>query len=94
MVGKNREINHSLPIHFSQNYLFNAMLINRLLQQSNINSNDEVLDIGAGKGIITKALLDRGCRVTAVELDEKNILYLKKQFSNEKRFAVLLQSFK
>ena len=93
MVGKNREINHSLPIHFSQNYLFNAMLINRLLQQSNINSNDEVLDIGAGKGIITKALLDRGCRVTAVELDEKNILYLKKQFSNEKRFALLCGDF-
>ena len=93
MVGKNREINHSLPIHFSQNYLINAMLINRLLQQSNINSNDEVLDIGAGKGIITKALLDRGCRVTAVELDEKNILYLKKQFSNEKRFALLHGDF-
>ena len=93
MVGKNREINHSLPIHFSQNYLINAMLINRLLQQSNINSNDEVLDIGAGKGIITKALLDRGCRVTAVELDEKNILYLKKQFSNEKHFALLCGDF-
>ena len=93
MVGKNREINHSLPIHFSQNYLFNAMLINRLLQQSNINSNDEVLDIGAGKGIITKALLDRGCRVTAVELDEKNILYLKKQFENEKRCALLFGDF-
>lgn len=69
------------------------MLIDRLLQQSNIHSNDEVLDIGAGKGIITKVLLNRGCRVTAVELDEKNILYLKKQFSNEKHFALLCGDF-
>ena len=93
MAGDNREINHSLPIHYSQNYLIDTGLIDRLLQQSNIHSNDEVLDIGAGKGIITKALLNRGCRVTAVELDEKNILYLKKQFSNEKRFGLLCGDF-
>ena len=93
MSGDNREINHSLPIHYSQNYLISEGLIDRLLQQSSIHSSDEVVDIGAGKGIITKALLNRGCRVTAVELDEKNILYLKKQFSNEKRFALLHGDF-
>ena len=93
MVGNNREVNHALPIHYSQNYLVNAALMDRLLQQSNVHSNDEVLDIGAGKGIITKALLNRGCRVTAVELDTENILYLKKQFGNEKRFALLCGDF-
>ena len=93
MVGNNREVNHALSIHYSQNYLVNAALIDRLLQQSNVHSNDEVLDIGAGKGIITKALLNRGCRVTAVELDKENILYLKKQFGNEKRFALLCGDF-
>lgn len=63
MVGENREIKHSLPIHYSQNYLINTSLIYRLIHQSSIRTNDEVLDIGAGKGIITKALLNLGCRV-------------------------------
>ncbi len=93
MSGDNREINHSLPIHYSQNYLISEGLIDRLLQQSNIHSNDAVFDIGAGKGILTKALLNMGCKVTAVELDEKNILYLKKRFSNEKRFTLLRGDF-
>lgn len=93
MVGENREINHSLPIHYSQNYLINTPLVYRLIQQSSIRTNDEVLDIGAGKGIITKALLNLGCRVKAVELDKKNILYLKKQFENEKRCALLCGDF-
>ena len=61
MSGDNREINHSLPIHYSQNYLISEGLIDRLLQQSNIHSNDAVFDIGAGKGILTKALLNMGC---------------------------------
>ena len=91
--GNNREIIHSLPIHYSQNYLICNELIDRLLQQSSIRSNDEVLDIGAGKGIITKALLNLGCRVIAVELDQKNILYLKKQFENEKRCALIFGDF-
>ncbi len=93
VTGNNREINHSLPIHYSQNYLTCNGLINRLLQQSSIGSNDEVLDIGAGKGIITKALLDLGCRVIAVELDQKNILHLKKQFENEKRCTLIFGDF-
>lgn len=93
MVSNNREINHSLSIHYSQNYLTSNGLMDILLQQSSICSNDEVLDIGAGKGIITKALLNLGCRVMAVELDQKNILYLKKQFENEKRCTLLFGDF-
>lgn len=93
MVSNNREINHSFPIHYSQNYLICNELIDRLLQQSSIRSNDEVLDIGAGKGIITKSLLNLGCRVIAVELDQKNILYLKKQFENKKRCTLLFGDF-
>ena len=93
MAGNKREINHSLPIHYSQNYLICSKLIDRLLQQSSICSNDVVLDIGAGRGIITKALLNFGCQVTAIELDEKNILYFKKQFGNEKRFTLYFGDF-
>ncbi|WP_291569998.1 ribosomal RNA small subunit methyltransferase A [Clostridium sp. UBA4548] len=93
MADNNIEINHSLPIHYSQNYLACSGLIDRLIQQSSIRSNDEVLDIGAGKGIITKELLNLGCKVISVELDQKNILYLKKQFKNETQCTLIFGNF-
>jgi 16S rRNA (adenine1518-N6/adenine1519-N6)-dimethyltransferase len=36
---------------------------------STINRNDHVLEVGPGLGSLTLALLDRGARVTAVEID-------------------------
>lgn len=93
MAIKKREVNHSLPIHYSQNYIVNAGLIERLLEQSDIHADDEVLDIGAGKGIITQALLNLGCNVTAIELDERNMMYLKKRFGGEKRCTLLSGDF-
>mgnify|MGYP002737424392 FL=1 len=60
-----------VPISLSQNYLTSQKPIERLLRLTNIDKHDTVLEIGAGKGHITKALLHRSGRVIASELDEK-----------------------
>lgn len=41
----------------------------RIVSASSINRNDHVLEVGPGLGSLTLALLDRGARVTAVEID-------------------------
>ena len=61
----------AVPISFSQNFLTSQKTIERLLRLTNIDKHDTVLEIGAGKGHITKALLHRSGRVIASELDEK-----------------------
>ncbi len=61
--------NSAVPLSVSQNFLTSRSTINRLLRLTDITSADTVLEIGAGRGHITRALLDRGCRVRAVELD-------------------------
>ena len=61
----------AVPISFSQNFLTSQKIIERLLRLTNIDKHDTVLEIGAGKGHITKALLRRSGRVIASELDEK-----------------------
>lgn len=86
-------LNHSLPIHYSQNYIQSAGLVEKLLSRSDIHPGDRVLDIGAGKGAITQALLRLGCRVTAIELDRGNMAYLKKQFGNDSRCTLLPGDF-
>lgn len=41
----------------------------RIVSASSINRSDHVLEVGPGLGSLTLALLDRGARVTAVEID-------------------------
>lgn len=41
----------------------------RVVSASGVNRHDHVLEVGPGLGSLTLALLDRGARVTAVEID-------------------------
>lgn len=59
----------SHPLSVSQNFPTSRSTINRLLRLTNIISADIVLEIGAGRGHITRALLDCGCRSQAIELE-------------------------
>jgi 16S rRNA (adenine1518-N6/adenine1519-N6)-dimethyltransferase len=43
--------------------------VRRVVSASSINRHDHVLEVGPGLGSLTLALLDRGARVTAVEID-------------------------
>jgi 16S rRNA (adenine1518-N6/adenine1519-N6)-dimethyltransferase len=43
--------------------------VRRIVSASGVNRNDTVLEVGPGLGSLTLALLDRGAKVTAVEID-------------------------
>lgn len=45
----------------------------RLVADSGVDAGDLVLDVGAGEGALTRPLLDRGCRVVAVELHPRRL---------------------
>jgi len=54
---------------FSQNFLCNRQLVERLVSQSSLGQGDLVVEIGAGQGIITRELIRRAGHVIAVEID-------------------------
>lgn len=54
----------------SQNFLNDKNLVEYLVRNSSINSDDTVLEIGPGKGIITNMLANYAERVIAVEYDK------------------------
>ena len=54
---------------FGQNFVHDANTVRRVVSASGINRHDHVLEVGPGLGSLTLALLDRGARVTAVEID-------------------------
>ena len=61
----------SLLYSVSQNFLTSRRLIERLVKKTGLSKQDTVLEIGAGKGHITKVLSDCCERVIAYEIDKK-----------------------
>ncbi|MCL2343261.1 MAG: rRNA adenine N(6)-methyltransferase family protein [Firmicutes bacterium] len=57
------------PVWASQNFLTSAAVINRIVSRAGLCHTDHVVEIGPGKGHITKKLLAACGRVTAVEID-------------------------
>lgn len=65
----------------------------RLVNDSNISTNDTVIEIGAGNGIITKELLKKAKRVIAFELDNDFFKKLSEKVQSEKSLELKLEDF-
>lgn len=63
---------------YSQNFLIDGNILAKIIDSSKISSGDFVLEIGAGPGALTEKLLEKGCRVVAVEKDPSFASLLKK----------------
>lgn len=58
-------------IEHSQNFIRHPKIVRQLLELSNINPVDLVVEIGSGKGMITRELVKNAGRVIAIERDRK-----------------------
>ncbi|MEO6323994.1 MAG: 16S rRNA (adenine(1518)-N(6)/adenine(1519)-N(6))-dimethyltransferase RsmA [Thermoanaerobaculia bacterium] len=56
---------------FGQHFLQNAAIIEKILDALGAREGETVVEIGPGKGALTRPLLDRGLRVLAFEIDPK-----------------------
>ena len=52
-----------------QNYLLDDELADRLVQAAGVEPGDRVIEVGAGLGVLTRALARAGASVTAIEID-------------------------
>lgn len=64
-----------------QNFLTNEAIAEKIVYSANIE-NDNVLEIGPGKGILTKYLIQKARKVVAVEIDRDLIASLKEKYKN------------
>ena len=63
-----------------QNFLTSPGALADILAAAEVKAGDEVLEIGPGRGALTKELLVRGARVTAIEKDRELVPLLEEQF--------------
>jgi 16S rRNA (adenine1518-N6/adenine1519-N6)-dimethyltransferase len=61
-----------------QNFLVDDAFLLRIVEAANVSDKDEVLEIGAGLGSLTRYLAAKAGKVTAVEIDSQLFPILKK----------------
>ena len=79
-------------IRFTQNFLRDPALVEKLIAKAGIRSGETVLEIGPGKGIITKALAKAvgvEGQVIAVELDPSLAARLETEFASAPQVKIV-----
>ena len=77
-----------MRIEHSQNFLHSKKLVSELLDKTNLNDDDTVIEIGPGKGIITEELSKKCKRIIAIEYDNKLSASLKETFSEDSKIQI------
>ncbi len=73
-----------------QNWLKSESAINEILKSGELEAGELVLEIGPGRGALTKALLSQGVKVLAVEKDDFLIKDLQEKFGSEIKAGKLI----
>jgi 16S rRNA (adenine1518-N6/adenine1519-N6)-dimethyltransferase len=66
-----------------QHFLISRKVVLDMVEAGNVLAGDRVVEVGPGRGVLTRALLDRGATVVAIEKDESLVEELKETFTKE-----------
>ena len=77
----------------SQNFLTSGQIIKRIVNIAKLRPGEHIVEIGPGKGHITRALLAKKVRVTAVELDTNLCAALREKFAGEENLRLVQGDF-
>jgi len=69
-------------IKFGQNFLIDKQVAKREVFYADINNGDVVLEIGPGKGILTKLIAANAKKVISIEIDSKLVEKIENQLPN------------
>lgn len=61
---------------FGQHFLTDLSVAQREIRYAEVTQDDTVLEIGPGRGILTKLLAEKAKQVIAIEIDEQLVAYL------------------
>jgi 16S rRNA (adenine1518-N6/adenine1519-N6)-dimethyltransferase len=70
---------------FGQNFLYDPAIARRIVDAADISADDTVVELGAGKGILTAHLADTGARVIALEIDRDLCAELRTEFGKHEQ---------
>ena len=74
---------------WGQHFLVRERYVNRMIELAGVRAGDQVLEIGPGRGVLTRALLEIGAFVKAVEIDLTLQGFLQQEFAGSSQFQLL-----
>lgn len=83
-----KEYQHRARKRFGQNFLHDNGVISQIARAINAQADQHLVEIGPGKGALTKELLASGCQLDAIELDRDLVEILKGTFFGETQFSL------
>lgn len=90
---KKRNDSRSQKIYGSQNFLTSRRLLERIVRKSTITRDDIVLEIGSGKGHLTKVLCRKANFVYSIEIDRKLYEHAKERLKNASNLKIICKDF-
>ena len=76
---------------FGQNFLVDQNYVNKIISALNLQPDETIIEIGAGRGALTEKLIESGANVIAIELEREMIAVLKDRFSQYENFQLVEQ---
>ena len=79
--------------HLGQNFLYDPAIAGRIADAAAVDGRNLVVELGPGRGILTDALVERGARLVAIEVDTGLAEGLKERFEGSDRVEIVLGDF-
>ncbi len=89
MKGNMEIVNHRPRKRFSQNFLVDRGAAQRIVSLADIEEGDRLIEVGPGRGVLTRLLLDAGAYVTSIEIDTSLAEGLSKYFGKREGFELI-----
>jgi predicted RNA methylase len=91
VVGQPRRLRRRQDL--SQHFLQSGALADSLIANTSISQDDYVVEIGAGRGLLTSKLVESSQRVVAIEIDGRLVDELRHRFRHESRVEIVQANF-
>ena len=78
---------------FGQHFLTSPDIVQRIVDAAEIKSNEAVLEIGPGKGVLTGSLRDKAGHLYAVEVDRDLARALRESYAGDQRITIVENDF-
>ncbi|MBX7174774.1 MAG: 16S rRNA (adenine(1518)-N(6)/adenine(1519)-N(6))-dimethyltransferase RsmA [Pyrinomonadaceae bacterium] len=72
-----------------QNFLIDQNYISKIISELVPQPEETIIEIGPGRGALTKLLLESGAKIVAIELDQDLIPILQKEFEDCENFQLI-----
>ncbi|HZK02053.1 MAG TPA: 16S rRNA (adenine(1518)-N(6)/adenine(1519)-N(6))-dimethyltransferase RsmA [Anaerovoracaceae bacterium] len=87
------EYGFNISKSLGQNFLADKNIVDKIIEGAEISSDDLVIEIGPGLGVLTAAAAERARRVIGIEIDSVLIPILKETLAGYKNIRIINEDF-